>query len=241
MTESSTSDQARYCQTLIVDDDEKFCRLLREYLRPFGFRVSEAYTGTAGMRQLAESHFDVIILDLMLPGMDGLEVLRKLGPNRRVPVLMLTARGDEPDRIVGLEMGADDYLPKTASPREILAHLRAITRRSQGEDRASDDQTEITVGNLRIDAAARTAKVRDKVLLLTSFEFDLLLALARSAGQTRTRNQLLQKIASRPQGDFDRSIDVHISSLRRKLQDDPRDPEFIVTIRNNGYMMRRPA
>jgi DNA-binding response OmpR family regulator len=154
---------------------------------------------------------------------------------------MLTARGDEPDRIVGLEMGADDYLPKTASPREILAHLRAITRRSQGEDRAADDQKEIIIGNLRIDAASRTAKVGDKVLLLTSFEFDLLLALARSAGEIRTRNQLLQKIASRPQGDFDRSIDVHISSLRRKLQDDPRDPEFIVTIRNNGYMMRRQS
>lgn len=239
MTGIATLDEARSCQTLIVDDDEKFCRLLREYLQPFGFHVSEAHTGLSGLRQLSESHFDVVILDLMLPGMNGLEVLRSLGPHRRVPILMLTARGDEPDRIVGLEMGADDYLPKTASPREILAHLRAITRRANERERLDEEPKEIANGNLRIDAAARTATLRGKSISLTSFEFDLLLALARSAGRIRTRDQLLQEIASRPQSNFDRSIDVHISSLRRKLQDAPRDPAFIVTIRNTGYMMRR--
>ena len=239
MTEIAALDETRCCQTLIVDDDEKFCRLLREYLRPFGFQVSEAHNGLSGLRQLSESHFDVIILDLMLPGMNGLEVLRSLGPHRRVPILMLTARGDEPDRIVGLEMGADDYLPKTASPREILAHLRAITRRANGRERIEEEPKEIRNGDLSIDAAARAATLRGKSIPLTSFEFDLLLALARSAGRIRTRDQLLQEIASRPQSNFDRSIDVHISSLRRKLQDDPRDPAFIVTVRNTGYMMRR--
>jgi two-component system response regulator CpxR len=239
MTGTTSQTESHCCQVLIVDDDEKFCRLLREYLRPFGYVLREAYSGLAGMRQITENEFDVIILDLMLPGMDGLEVLRRLGPNRRVPILMLTARGEESDRIVGLELGADDYLSKTASPREILAHLRAMTRRSQGQSPLKDERNHISVGELSIDTAARTAKLKDEVLSLTSFEFDLLHALACSAGRIRSRDQLLQEIASRPQSVFDRSIDVHISSLRRKLQDDPRDPDFIVTIRNTGYMMRR--
>jgi DNA-binding response OmpR family regulator len=228
-------------RALIIDDDEKFSHLLGDYLLPFGFDLREAHDGMAGLRMLSEDQFDVVILDLMLPGMDGLEILRRLGPNRRIPVLMLTARGEEPDRIVGLEMGADDYLPKTASPREILARLRAITRRYQETRNPSATQAILDIGSLHIEESTRQATLHGNPLPLTSFEFDLLLALARSAGRIRTRDQLLQETASRPQNIFDRSIDVHISSLRRKLMDDARNPEFIVTVRNTGYMMRRQS
>jgi two-component system response regulator CpxR len=230
--------EIRHLRILIIDDDDKFRRLLGQYLQTNGFAVTEAGDGHAGVRQVSESRFDAVILDLMLPGIDGMEVMRRLGQDRRVPVLMLTARGDEPDRIVGLEMGADDYLAKTCSPREILAHLRALTRRSRRMEQRRSPAC-VQIGELRVDEASRTATLRGETLFLTSLEFDLLFSLARSAGSIRTRDQLLQEVAERPQGRFDRSIDVHISSLRRKLGDDARSPEFIVTVRNTGYMFRR--
>jgi DNA-binding response OmpR family regulator len=225
-------------QVLIIDDDQKFCRLLRNYLQPFGFDLSEANDGYVGVRRLNETRFDAVVLDLMLPGIDGIEVLQRLGPSRQVPVLMLTARGEEMDRILGLEMGADDYVLKTVSPREILARLRAVTRRFKRQQFTAKEQT-IELGELRIDGAARQASLGTDSLPLTGFEFDLLFSLARSAGRIRTREQLLQETAARSQSVFDRSIDVHISSLRKKLGDDPRNPAFIVTIRNTGYMLRR--
>lgn len=225
-------------QILIIDDDQKFCRLLRNYLEPFGFDLSEAHDGYAGVRRMNETRFDAVVLDLMLPGINGIEVLQRLGPDRQIPVLMLTARGEEMDRIVGLEMGADDYVMKTVSPREILARLRAVTRRFKRQRLTSSEQT-IELGDLKIDGGARQATLRSEPLPLTSFEFDLLFCLARSAGRIRTRDQLLQETAARPQNVFDRSIDVHISSLRKKLGDDPRNPEYIVTVRNTGYMLRR--
>jgi DNA-binding response OmpR family regulator len=228
---------ARSRQILIIDDDKKFVRLLQDYLRSFGFELHEAHDGLEGVRKLSEGHFDALILDLMLPGIDGIEVLRRLGPERQVPVLMLTARGEEPDRIVGLEMGADDYVSKTVSPREILARVRALTRRYQREQ-LLENELPIHVGQLEIHCGSRQATLRGEVLSLTSFEFDLVLALARSAGRVRTRDQLLMETASRLPNIFDRSVDVHISSLRRKLGDDSRNPEFIVTVRNTGYMMR---
>jgi two-component system response regulator CpxR len=150
---------------------------------------------------------------------------------------MLTARGEEPDRIIGLEMGADDYVSKTVSPREILARVRALTRRHQRGQLQENDRP-IHVGQLEVNSVSRQATLRGQTLSLTSFEFDLVLSLARSAGRVKTRDQLLMETASRHPNVFDRSIDVHISSLRRKLGDDPRDPEFIVTVRNTGYMMR---
>jgi two-component system response regulator CpxR len=232
------SGAVQHSQILIIDDDEKFCRLLRDYLRPFGFDLTEAYTGIAGINQLSEGVFDAVVLDLMLPGMNGFDVLKRLGISRRFPVLMLTARGEEAERVTGLELGADHYLCKTASPREILAHLRAMTRRPHIKEAAESQK--IVVGELRVDEASRIALLRGTQLSLTSFEFDLLFSLARAAGRIRTRDELLQETASRPQSDFDRSIDVHISSLRRKLGDSARDPKFIVTIRNTGYMIRRP-
>ena len=226
-------------QILIIDDDSKFSRLLHDYLEPFGFQLREVHDGLAGLRTLQSARFEALILDVMLPGMDGIEVLRNLGPEREIPVLMLTARGEESDRILGLEMGADDYVSKTVSPREILARLRALTRRHQRGQRRDNDL--IQVGRLEVNGRARHATLGGQPLALTSFEFDLLLSLARSAGRIMTRDQLLQETAARLQNSFDRSIDVHISSLRRKLGDDPRDPAFIVTVRNTGYMMREQA
>ena len=225
---------------LIIDDDAKFSRLLRDYLQPFRFTLCEAHDGLQGLNMLEGGRFQVLILDLMLPGIDGIEVLRRLGPEREIPVLMLTARGEEPDRILGLEMGADDYVSKTVSPREILARLRALTRRQSRGNRHEPDGP-VQVGLLEINSRARSATLAGQPLSLTSLEFDLLLSLARSAGQTMTRDRLLQEAASRLGNNFDRSIDVHISSLRRKLGDDPRDPRFIVTVRSTGYMLREQS
>lgn len=224
-------------QVLIIDDDRKFSRLLQDYLGSFGFDLHVAYDGLEGVRKLGEAAYDALVLDLMLPGIDGIEVLRRLGPDRQIPVLMLTARGEEPDRIFGLEMGADDYVSKTVSPREILARIRALTRRHQ-RNRFHVSECIIRVGDLQVSTGTRQATLRGKPLPLTSFEFDLLLSLARSSGRIKTRRQLLQETGSGPQSIFDRSIDVHISSLRRKLGDDLREPQFIVTVRNTGYMMR---
>ena len=212
--------------------------MIRDYLAPLGYEVVLVHDGTAGAARALEERFDAVILDVMLPGADGFEVLHRIRRVSDVPVLMLTARGEETDRIVGLEMGADDYVMKTVSPREILARLRAVTRRFKRQRLTSAEQT-IELGNLKIDGGARQATLRTEPLLLTSFEFDLLFSLAKSAGRIRTRDQLLQETAARPQNVFDRSIDVHISSLRKKLGDDPRNPEYIVTVRNTGYMLRR--
>ena len=227
---------------LIVDDDRKLCRLIHDYLEPLGYEVSAAHTGPEGLTIALQNTFSAIILDVMLPGMNGFDFLRQLREKSNVPVLMLTGRGEEPDRIVGLELGADDYLPKTFSTRELLARLRAVLRRSEAVRVQSEERTPaVVVGKLRVDAESRVAAVGDQALELTAVEFELLLALAKAAGRVRTREQLLNEIADRNFDVFDRSIDVHISSLRRKLGDDPRSPHFIVTVRSAGYMLRRPG
>jgi DNA-binding response OmpR family regulator len=178
----------------------------------------------------------------MLPGMDGFEVLRQLRKVCDVPVLMLTARGDEADRIVGLELGADDYLPKTFSTRELLARLRAVTRRTHAvKTEAAPAEEELVVGPLRVRPEARKAVLGDRLLTLTPVEFDLLLALARTPGRIKSREALLDEIRDRNYDVFDRSIDVHISALRKKLDDDPKTPRFIRTIRSAGYMMVDPT
>jgi DNA-binding response OmpR family regulator len=228
---------------LVVDDDKKLCRLIHDYLEPLGYEVTAAHTGPEGLEAALQQSFAAVILDVMLPGMNGFDVLRELRARSSVPVLMLTGRGEELDRIVGLELGADDYLPKTFSTRELLARLRAVTRRStltrvqEAEPRAP----RVVVGNLHLDPEARAAALGDQPLPLTAIEFDLLLALAKAPGRVRTREQLLNDVADRNFDAFDRSIDVHISSLRRKLGDDPRSPRFIVTVRSAGYMMRKPG
>lgn len=227
---------------LIVDDDVKLCRLVRDYLEPLGYEVTAAYTGPEGLEVAAREQFSAIILDVMLPGMNGFDVLRNLRAKSNVPVLMLTGRGEEADRIVGLELGADDYLPKTFSTRELLARLRATIRRSNvTRMREESGEPEVVVGELRIDPESRCAALSHKALPLTAVEFDLLLSLAKAAGRVRTREQLLDEVADRNFDVFDRSIDVHISSLRRKLGDDSKSPKFIITVRSAGYMMRKPG
>lgn len=228
-------------KVLLVDDDRKFCRLVQEYLNSMGYVVDIAHTGSEGLEMASSGKFQAIILDIMMPGMDGFEVLRKLRQTSDVPVLMLTALGEETDRIVGLEMGADDYVPKTFSTRELLARLRAVIRRHvKSERHATQSETGdiLTVGNLRINLSSRAVRLGEENIILTAFEYDLLLSLAKSAGRILTRDQLLNAVAGRDYEVFDRSVDVHISSLRKKLGDDPRNPVYIRTIRSAGYMLQ---
>jgi DNA-binding response OmpR family regulator len=225
-------------QILIIDDDTKLCRLVGDYLAPFGFEVAAAHTGTDGLEKVKNGDFDAVILDVMLPGMDGFTVLKQIRQFSNVPVLMLTALGDESDRIVGLEIGADDYLPKTFSTRELLARLRAVTRRSKiSADQNKSDAEELSTGEIYINSATHEAKVKDELITLTALEFDLLFCLMRSAGRVLDRDKLLDEIAGRSYDVFDRSIDVHISSLRKKLGDDFKNPRYIKTIRSVGYML----
>jgi DNA-binding response OmpR family regulator len=225
----------------MIDDDKKLCRLVRDYLEPMGYEVQLSHSGPEGLAQAQSEIFHAVILDLMLPGLDGFEVLKKLRHTSDVPVLMLTGRGEESDRIVGLEIGADDYLPKTFSTRELLARLRAVTRRASrkptGADKAAE---EIVVGPLRVRPASRVALLSDQPLTLTPVEFDLLASLAQARGRVKTREQLLDAISDRNFDVFDRSIDVHISALRKKLGDDPKNPRFIKTLRVAGYLLIDP-
>jgi len=227
---------------LLVEDDVRLCRLVKDYLEGMGYAVAMAHTGPAGLELALKESFHALILDVMLPGMDGFEVLRRLRMHSTVPVLMLTGRGEEADRIVGLEMGADDYLPKTFSTRELLARLRAVLRRSViTATQAAGRSDSVAIGDLFVDPGAHSATLAGEPLLLTRQEFDLLLYLARSSGRVKTREQLLLEVADRDFEVFDRSIDVHIASLRKKLGDDAKSPRWIETVRGVGYTMKRPG
>ncbi len=234
-----TDPQTGKSRLLIIDDDIKFCRLIRDYLSGFGYEVAAAHSGAAGLDMAGNGLWQAVILDVMLPGMDGFQLLRKLRDKTDTPVLMLTALGEETDRIVGLELGADDYLPKTSSPRELLARLRAVLRRTARvqAEKPVPQQPEIVVGPLAINQGARVAALDGEPLALTPVEFDLLVVLARSRGRVKSREELINEIRDREYVVFDRSVDVHISALRRKLRDDPRKPRFIRTIRAAGYML----
>ena len=223
-------------RVLIVDDDLKLCSLVRDYLGPLGYEIVAAHSGTSGLTLALNQHFDAILLDVILPGLDGFTVLRRLREKSNTPVVMLTGRGEESDRVLGLELGADDYIAKPFSTRELLARLRAVIRRSLGTH-----GERIVVGTLEIEPAARMARLDGRDLRLTSVEFDLLLSLARAAGRVKTREQLLREVADRHFDVSDRSIDVHISAVRRKLGENSKAPRFIVTIRSTGYMMCRPG
>ena len=228
---------------LIIDDDRELCSLIAEYLRPLGYIVVAEHDGHAGTERALAEHFHAVILDVMLPGSDGFQVLRDIRRRSDVPILMLTARGEETDRVVGLEMGADDYLPKTFSSRELLARLRAVTRRRNVRAAAhetKDDEPECVAGPLRINPSSRLAELNGIALKLTALEFDLLLSLARAQGRVKTRERLIEEIGERLFNGMDRSIDVHIWSLRRKLGDDPKSPRFIKTIRAIGYLLIKP-
>jgi DNA-binding response OmpR family regulator len=232
---------------LMIDDDRELCALITDYLGPLGYEVTTVHDGKSGLERALAEDFEAIILDVMMPGMDGFEVLSRLRRQVDVPILMLTARGEETDRIVGLEMGADDYLPKTFSPRELLARLRAVTRRAaraaataESDTQKEKDQKEIVVGPLRLRMDAREATLEGQPLRLTTLEFELLACLAQARGRVKSREQLIETVADRSYDGLDRSIDVHIWSLRRKLGDDPKNPRFIRTVRAVGYMLINP-
>jgi DNA-binding response OmpR family regulator len=229
---------------LMIDDDRKLCRLVATYLEPLGFTVTAVHSGPEGVDRATapDAHWHAVILDVMLPGLDGFEVLKRIRARSQVPVLMLTARGDETDRIVGLEVGADDYLPKTFSTRELLARLRAVLRRSAtaATPNASSPPAELVVGALHLNLDARSAVMDSTPMMLTPVEFDLLASLAKAKGRVKTREALLDECRDRNYDVFDRSIDVHISSLRKKLGDDAKEPRYIRTVRSAGYMMVGP-
>jgi DNA-binding response OmpR family regulator len=220
---------------LLVEDDRKLADLTREYLTGHGVAVTHVADGKAGLEQALHGHYDAVLLDLMLPGMDGLSVCRALRARSDVPILVLTARGEEADRVMGLEMGADDYLAKPFSPRELLARLRAVTRRAKGK--AGPPTAALRVGGLAIDPASRRAVLDGRELPLTGYEFDLLRALAERAGRILSREQLMEMAKGSAEEAFDRSIDVHVSRLRQKLGDDPKKPRLIKTVRGAGYLL----
>ena len=224
---------------LLVDDNAKLCRMVKEYLEPLGYEISLAHTGPDGLEKALHGDFHAILLDVMLPGLDGFAVLKQLRAQSMVPVVMLTGRGEAPDRIAGLELGADDYVPKTFSPRELVARLRAVIRRSMvtATQGRRTPQPPIVAGDIQVDAERRCVFNREEPVSLTPTEFELLFSLAKDCGRIKTREQLLLEVADRDFESFDRAIDVHISSLRRKLGDDPRKPRLILTIRSAGYML----
>jgi DNA-binding response OmpR family regulator len=228
---------------LVIDDDRKLCRLIGDYLGPLGYDVEVVHTGPEGLARAKEGSFAAVILDVMMPGMDGFEVLKQLRHTSDVPVLMLTSRGDEADRIVGLELGADDYLPKTFSTRELLARLRAVTRRSVTRAASAEEiaDEELVAGELCVRPASRTATLGGTEMVLTPVEFGLLESLMRAKGRVKSREQLVEDVARRDFEAFDRSVDVHVSSLRKKLGDDPKAPRFIQTVRAVGYKFLDPA
>ncbi len=226
---------------LVVDDDRKLCGLIRDYLRPHGWQVEMRHTGPEGLEAARGGKHEAVLLDVMMPGMDGFEVLRELRKTSKVPVLMLTAMGEEADRIVGLELGADDYLPKTFSSRELLARLRAVTRRSAVTEGDEPSPRDRVCGDLTLNEASHVATLRGETLDLTALEFAILASLLKAKGRVKTREALLEEVSDRRFDVFDRSIDVHVSQVRKKLGDDAKHPRFIRTIRGVGYKLEDAA
>lgn len=221
-------------RALVIDDDRLICQLLAEYLAPHGYEVTAAHTGADGVAKAISPDIDIVILDVMLPGMDGFEVLRRIRARSNVPVLMLTARGSEQERIAGLDTGADDYVPKTFSHRELLARLNALVRRSRSATPAI-----LEACGILLDASQRIVKCDGERLDFTTVEFDVLHALMSANGRVLSREQLLQEASQRGPDVSDRSVDVHISSIRRKLG--PVRANCIETVRSIGYRFRDPA
>jgi DNA-binding response OmpR family regulator len=234
-------------RALLVDDDRELARLLADYLASHGVAVDHVAEGALALERLVAGieAYDIVLLDVMLPGIDGFEVCRRIRARHDLPIVMLTARGEDTDRVVGLELGADDYVPKPFSPRELLARMRAVLRRARpgapaGGDRAGD---RVTVGDLVVEVPAHRATLGGKELQLTSFEFRVLVALARRAGETVTREELACAVlpkGGRYDPSVDRSLDVHVSHLRQKLGDEAREPRRIRTVRGVGYVLLRP-
>lgn len=221
---------------LVIDDDPDLADLLAEYLGGRGYAVETAADGPAGLARLRGAGIDLVVLDVMMPGMDGFEVLREIRKASQLPVIMLTARGEDMDRIVGLELGADDYLSKPFNPRELLARVGSVLRRAAAPPGA--DQALVAAG-IRVDPAQREASVDGQRLDLTTTEFDLLRVLVSSAGRVIPRERLMELARGEEYAAFERSVDVHVSHLRKKLGDDPRKPRRIKTVRGVGYLVPR--
>lgn len=223
---------------LVVDDERKIVAVLKGYLEQAGFRVASAYDGQMALTTFRHARPDLVILDLMLPGIDGLDVCRTLRRESTVPIIMLTARAEEADRLIGLELGADDYVVKPFSPREVVLRVRAILRRVEGEVAASEV---LQAGGITLDLAAHQATVAGRPVELTPMEFELLAVLVRAPGRTFGRAQLLQQIQDSPLEGFDRTIDVHIRNIRSKIEADPKNPHIILTVYGIGYKLAEAA
>lgn len=220
---------------LLIDDDARLAEMVGEYLQGFGYSMFVVGSGVEGLDALRSEHFDALILDLSLPDIDGLEVFRSIPKEAAVPVIMLTARGDPMDRILGLELGADDYLPKPFEPRELLARLKSIIRRGP-----RNQSTQILrFGRLVIDLDAMKALIDGQRCDLTSYQFQLLSAFAARAGRVLSRDQLMNQLQGTDLEAFDRSIDVHVSRIRAAIEDDPKHPKRLITIRGVGYLFAR--
>jgi DNA-binding response OmpR family regulator len=219
---------------LIIDDDERLCRMLEEYFSQHGYRVTSRHTIREGLAEQRRASPDAVILDLMLPDGSGLDACTQLRESSGVPLIMLTARGEPTDRVVGLELGADDYLSKPFDPRELLARVRTVLRRG-----TAPVNPVLRFGRLEIDKESRQVRVDGQVRPLTGYQFDLLVALAERAGRVVSRSQLLDCVAGRALETFDRTVDVHISSIRAAIEDDARQPRRILTMRGVGYLFAR--
>jgi len=221
---------------LMIEDDERLAGMVAEYLGAAGFRVTHRPEALPGLDLLPREPFAALILDVMLPDLDGFEVCRRVRAGSDMPILMLTARGDAMDRVVGLELGADDYLPKPFEPRELLARLRAVLRRRAPGGRGDPP---LRFGRLEIDSGAREARLDGEPRPLTGYQFELLLALARNAGRVLSREALMDQVKGEALEAFDRSIDVHVSRIRAAIEDDPKHPRRIITVRGAGYVFAR--
>src|SRR5947207_6430109 len=226
---------------LVVDDDTELCSLVAEYLKPEGFHVDAAYEGKSGLARALNGDYLLVVLDVMLPGLNGFDVLRRIRDGSRIPVILLTARGEDVDRIVGLEFGADDYLPKPFNPRELVARIRAVLRRTQPVGATSATRETLSVGDIEMDSNTRNVRRAGEVVDLTGVEYDLLEILLRSAGQIVKREELVKEVLGRELSPFDRSIDMHVSNLRKKLGHQSNGLERIKTIRGVGYIYGAPA
>ena len=223
---------------LVVEDEPKLANFIQRGLTEESYAVDVAHDGEEALDRATRTSYDLVILDVMLPGMDGLSLTRRVRERWKTPIIMVTARGDDADKIVGLELGADDYLAKPFNPRELLARIRAVLRRAPAEAETPIFES----GGLRIDFAAREVRVGGVRQSLTAHEYDLLSALARNAGRVLTRDQLLELVKGEEADEaFDRSIDVHVSRLRQKIEPDPRHPRYVKTVRGAGYLLARES
>src|ERR1700675_3403378 len=229
----------RMDHVLVVDDDIELCALVQEYLTAEGFSLKAVHDGEQGLQQALTNEYALVVLDVMLPGINGFEVLRRIRSVSKIPVLLLTARGEDVDRIVGLEIGADDYLPKPFNPRELVARIRAVLRRTRGDKSAPGAPDIVRVGAIDLGPATRSVRRDGQPVDLTSVEFNLLEVLLREAGRVVPRERLVNAVLSRKFSPFYRSIDMHVSKVRKKLGDTEND-EHIKTIRGVGYIFARP-